>query len=715
MHRSVAPVSNRISNGTKSIKVGNNFSDVEGDSKAEVNYHKLNTQKVEFENVHMHHHGGTGSKQAERGAVDAQANLQPLSESRMKSGVADLSLAGETKGDVKHEPQPSELKVKPDIRNPHGLVVPVRSDDESDGNTVLGAQTKHRVLSEKPDFQSKDALVDTQAKYGGQLSEPKSKPVVSNRQAQVNIRSSSKLEAADGHIPARHKVLSYKPDVVNHGAQMPLGSEQESTRHRQLSKLKQDIHAQVPMAIDSMDAQAAHGPVSELKTKSGVAKQAPIKTGHESSNAASAKSGLLPSVWKVEPDRTPAKANLKTEGATMDKHVHVVRSLNSKVKPAVTSRNASNNYPIYRPPPEPKTGLKNADSSASKVHDIVMYVNSNGHTVRVVKRRSDASLKTKSTQHKYGTVKRANYTQVNPAPPLVLNTSSYSSRSTNPLDQENFDLDSDPRYAHLPPSVKKKLAEIRKNRLNRIKYIRLIRKRCEGKKYCLQHVKSNERSLHDNCFYDAIMAEEKDGIELNPCHCSLIYTTGKRTRVINPYSHSVVSSLTEVTKVHPLVALVSLPGSGNTWVRGLLEEATGYCTGSMWCDPVLRAKQFCAEGIRSNTLVVKNHDPNIRWLKEKLAVNSSNLTKPAFSSAIFIHRDPYEATIAEWNRALGYKVYNATKHNFTVTGIGYYNTTAVKEQHTVSFGKEAFGRYNYYRLVLYLHDTVVVPKTTMYK
>ena len=27
------------------------------------------------------------------------------------------------------------------------------------------------------------------------------------------------------------------------------------------------------------------------------------------------------------------------------------------------------------------------------------------------------------------------------------------------------------------------------------------------------------------------------------------------------------------------VALVSFPGSGNTWVRGLLEKATGICTG----------------------------------------------------------------------------------------------------------------------------------------
>ena len=27
------------------------------------------------------------------------------------------------------------------------------------------------------------------------------------------------------------------------------------------------------------------------------------------------------------------------------------------------------------------------------------------------------------------------------------------------------------------------------------------------------------------------------------------------------------------------VAMISLPGSGNTWIRGLLEKATGVCTG----------------------------------------------------------------------------------------------------------------------------------------
>ena len=34
----------------------------------------------------------------------------------------------------------------------------------------------------------------------------------------------------------------------------------------------------------------------------------------------------------------------------------------------------------------------------------------------------------------------------------------------------------------------------------------------------------------------------------------------------------------------PLVALASFPGSGNTWVRYLIERATGFYTGSSYND-----------------------------------------------------------------------------------------------------------------------------------
>ena len=49
---------------------------------------------------------------------------------------------------------------------------------------------------------------------------------------------------------------------------------------------------------------------------------------------------------------------------------------------------------------------------------------------------------------------------------------------------------------------------------------------------------------------------------------------------------------------HP-VALVSFPGSGNTWVRGLLEQSTGVCTGAEYCDSSLRGSGFIGEAITS--------------------------------------------------------------------------------------------------------------------
>ena len=43
--------------------------------------------------------------------------------------------------------------------------------------------------------------------------------------------------------------------------------------------------------------------------------------------------------------------------------------------------------------------------------------------------------------------------------------------------------------------------------------------------------------------------------------------------------------------------LVSYQGSGNTWLRGLLQQVTGVCAGSHWCDVDLRRHGFPGEGI----------------------------------------------------------------------------------------------------------------------
>lgn len=312
--------------------------------------------------------------------------------------------------------------------------------------------------------------------------------------------------------------------------------------------------------------------------------------------------------------------------------------------------------------------LLEKESDSEKNQDIavrIVSVDSHGQVIRYVKQR-EGKLSKSNTKLEI---------------PLVIDRPEHSDTRA-----KEIDFDSDPKYAHLPAVVRKKLANIHKDRLNKIKFLQVIRKRCKGRKYCLSNVRADERYLQNKCFHDAIKMEQEYRVEIQPCKCSMFRTStlGRGKKIISLQS-----------KPHPRVALVSLPGSGNTWVRGLLEQATGYCTGSMWCDPILRAKQFCAEGVRANTLVVKNHDSTIRWVGQKLPINSTDhdLTKPQFNSAIFVHRNPYEATIAEWNRALGFLIFNASRHNQTVAGIGVYNASNVVDQHTITFGKEAFGKF----------------------
>ncbi len=56
------------------------------------------------------------------------------------------------------------------------------------------------------------------------------------------------------------------------------------------------------------------------------------------------------------------------------------------------------------------------------------------------------------------------------------------------------------------------------------------------------------------------------------------------------------------------VALASPPSSGNTWVRGLLEQATWICTGAICCDSRLVKGGFYGECVCSGTvLAVKFH------------------------------------------------------------------------------------------------------------
>lgn len=129
------------------------------------------------------------------------------------------------------------------------------------------------------------------------------------------------------------------------------------------------------------------------------------------------------------------------------------------------------------------------------------------------------------------------------------------------------------------------------------------------------------------------------------------------------------------------VALVSFPGSGNTWVRGLLETATGICTGAVYCDISLRATGFTGEFIRSgSTLVVKTHESDPFWLDSQFPWHVRHQLG-RYGSAIFIVRNPFKALVAEWNR----KVAN-----------DFHAQTIRLDSHVKAISQEWFGEFEHF-------------------
>ncbi|XP_050667635.1 WSCD family member AGAP003962 [Leptidea sinapis] len=86
-----------------------------------------------------------------------------------------------------------------------------------------------------------------------------------------------------------------------------------------------------------------------------------------------------------------------------------------------------------------------------------------------------------------------------------------------------------------------------------------------------------------------------------------------------------------------VVALVSYPGSGNTWLRYLLQQATGIMTGSVYMDYGLKLHGFPAENVTDGSvLVVKTHE--------------TPTTNRKYDSAILLIRNPRDALLADFNR-----------------------------------------------------------------
>ncbi|XP_070537431.1 sialate:O-sulfotransferase 1-like [Ptychodera flava] len=102
---------------------------------------------------------------------------------------------------------------------------------------------------------------------------------------------------------------------------------------------------------------------------------------------------------------------------------------------------------------------------------------------------------------------------------------------------------------------------------------------------------------------------------------------------------------------NPIVALASFPGSGNTWLRHLLQLSTGTYTGSVYRSAILYANGFIGEYedyTLGTTLTVKLHGNYLKGCQ----------------SAILLIRDPYKALIAEFNRRMAGKTRTASTSDF---------------------------------------------------
>lgn len=96
-----------------------------------------------------------------------------------------------------------------------------------------------------------------------------------------------------------------------------------------------------------------------------------------------------------------------------------------------------------------------------------------------------------------------------------------------------------------------------------------------------------------------------------------------------------------------VVALTSPPGSGNTWVRYLLEQATGVYTGSIYCDTDLKAIYPGEKVVSGNVIVVKTH----RYATLDLPTDvQAALGKTKYDKAILLLRNPYNCLLSEANR-----------------------------------------------------------------
>ena len=129
----------------------------------------------------------------------------------------------------------------------------------------------------------------------------------------------------------------------------------------------------------------------------------------------------------------------------------------------------------------------------------------------------------------------------------------------------------------------------------------------------------------------------------------------------------------------PTRALISYPGSGNTWIRYLLEAATGVFTGSVFNDKsIFKAGHYgeTADFMDGTTILQKTHHRavytkfyhklDLSWRKNQIHIFGGR--------AVLVIRNPYEAILSYWN-------FKQTQ--------SHTKTVAVRSLHSAEFRKFA--------------------------
>lgn len=105
----------------------------------------------------------------------------------------------------------------------------------------------------------------------------------------------------------------------------------------------------------------------------------------------------------------------------------------------------------------------------------------------------------------------------------------------------------------------------------------------------------------------------------------------------------------------PATVIHSFMGAGNTWLRHLIEQATGFYTGSAFSDKALFKQGFKGELVKPDqyhqVIGVKTHNlgdaEGERKMFQHIRVNKNYVTK-----CVILIRNPFDTFIAEFNRLM---------------------------------------------------------------